>query len=324
MIHGNPINLNVLFQSSSPKLVPGTQSGLSYYSIFFDDDQSALRLKYTTNVYGKQPPSGFPLYIGLHGGGGGSDQPGSNDGSWQDLAKTFYGRNVEKDLGVGVYIAPRGIEDTWDTHFRPQTYWLFHKLLRNLFYKTPSGIDLTGVQLDEGAHTFIDPNRVYLLGFSAGGDGVYCLAALLSDRFAAVNMSAGHPGAAKLRNIANVPICLQVGEGDSNWQHKVATAEVAKKLNGYRERDPQYYGYEIFVHPTNGLEGHPHNPWKDDHLTDRLSPVFSNGSRFQEEPAIDMRNTCAVLWVSQRNNAPSVRNPLPPFIVWDITPTAPE
>ena len=34
----------------------------------------------------------------------------------------------------------------------------------------------------------VDPNRVYLLGYSAGGDGVYQLAPRMADRFAAASM----------------------------------------------------------------------------------------------------------------------------------------
>ena len=146
------------------------------------------------------------------------------------------------------------------------------------------------------------------------------LASLLCDKFAAVNMLAGHPGAAKLRNIANVPICLQVGEGDPNAGHNTATTVVAQKLDGFRERDPQYYAYDIFVHPTRGLGGDPHNVWSKDEISNKLSCVFSYGTKFTEKESIDMKNTCAVIWVSQRNKNSNTRNPLPPFIVWDITP----
>ena len=39
----------------------------------------------------------------------------------------------------------------------------------------------------------VDPNKVYLMGYSAGGDGVYQLAPRMADRFAAAAMMAGHP-----------------------------------------------------------------------------------------------------------------------------------
>jgi predicted peptidase len=57
------------------------------------------------------------------------------------------------------------------------------------------------------AQPLVNPNRVYLTGFYAGGDGVYRLSTGLSDLFAAVNMSADDPGAVQFGNLANVPIC---------------------------------------------------------------------------------------------------------------------
>ena len=51
----------------------------------------------------------------------------------------------------------------------------------------------------------VNPNRVYIMGRSAGGDGIYQVAPRMADRFAAAAMSAGHPNEAShlcLRNIA--------------------------------------------------------------------------------------------------------------------------
>ena len=49
----------------------------------------------------------------------------------------------------------------------------------------------------------VDPNRVYLTGFSAGGDGVYQITARMNDRFAATNMSAGHHNWVNFENLYN-------------------------------------------------------------------------------------------------------------------------
>ena len=72
----------------------------------------------------------------------------------------------------GIYVSVRGVSNTWDLHFQEETYPLLDALITNLTVTDHA-----------------DPNRVYLLGFSAGGDGVYQLAPRLADRFAAVNMS---------------------------------------------------------------------------------------------------------------------------------------
>jgi poly(3-hydroxybutyrate) depolymerase len=44
----------------------------------------------------------------------------------------------------------------------------------------------------------VNPDKVYLLGYPAGGDGVWQLAPRMADRFAAAAMMAGHPNGASL------------------------------------------------------------------------------------------------------------------------------
>ena len=56
----------------------------------------------------------------------------------------------------GVYVACRGITDTWDLHFQADSYPLYDRLIEAMTVLYHA-----------------DPDRVYLLGFSAGGDGVY-------------------------------------------------------------------------------------------------------------------------------------------------------
>ncbi|KAL9066599.1 MAG: hypothetical protein Q9157_007090 [Trypethelium eluteriae] len=214
----------------------------------------------------------------------------------------------------GVYVATRGIADTWDTHFRSQSYTLLQRLIRNLLLQRP--------QLDKFksittvAPNFVDPNRVYILGFSAGGDGVYRLASVLSDRFAAANMSAGHPGKAKLINLANVPICLQMGEGDSAWGRNTSIVTAGKELKRYRHG--KYYINDIFIHFTPVSAGDPHNSWeRTEELTNIEAPVIRDWENFTGAGSVltrEMRNTCAVLWMSEY-----IRNPLPKTVVWDMS-----
>ena len=71
----------------------------------------------------------------------------------------------------------------------------------------------------------VDPNRVYILGFSAGGDGVYQITPRMTDRFAAANMSAGHPNGVKLENLYDMPLQLQVGIEDAAYNRNKVTAE---------------------------------------------------------------------------------------------------
>jgi len=82
------------------------------------------QMRYFVEVIGDKPEAGYPLYIAMHGGGEG-DTPDFNDGQWEDM-KYYY----SDDLECGVYVAVRGVRDTWDTHFNPESYPLYDRLIR--------------------------------------------------------------------------------------------------------------------------------------------------------------------------------------------------
>ena len=68
----------------------------------------------------------------------------------------------------------------------------------------------------------IDTSRVFLTGYSAGGDGIYHLAAMIPDVIAGAAMMAGHPNKADIYNFRNIAFSIQLGEQDhaydrANW-----------------------------------------------------------------------------------------------------------
>ena len=81
-----------------------------------------VTMKYGMQIKGDPDENGYPLYIALHGGGG-SDTPDLNDSQWMQMA-TYYGKNVKQ----GIYINPRGVRDTWDTHANPESFPLYDRL----------------------------------------------------------------------------------------------------------------------------------------------------------------------------------------------------
>ena len=173
----------------------------------------------------------FPLYLALHGGGGAS--PEFNNSQWFAMSEYYANAGI-----TGLYVACRGISDTWDLHFQEDTYPLLDRLIEVmvLLYNA-------------------DPDRVYLLGFSAGGDGVYQLAPRLADRFAAVNMSSGHPNGVSLLNLANCPICLQAGIRDFYSEtalRSVRAAEFDRTLSEYHEKYGFGYPHRVFIHVPAG------------------------------------------------------------------------
>jgi hypothetical protein len=99
----------------------------------------------------------------------------------------------------------------------------------------------------------VDPNRVYLLGYSAGGDGVYQMAPRMADRWAAAAMMAGHPNGVSLLSLRNVPFALQVGANDSAYNRNSVAAKYGDELARLHKDDPG--GYENMVRIHEGL-GH--------------------------------------------------------------------
>ncbi len=164
-------------------------------------------MRYTVEVIGEKPENGYPMYIAMHGGGAGD--PEFNDDQWYQMQEYY-----RDELDCGVYIAVRGVRDTWDTHFNPESYPLYDRLIRYMILTQD-----------------VDPNRVYIEGFSAGGDGVYAIANRMADRFAAANMSSGHPNGISLMNLYNLPIQLQAGEFDDAYDRHHVTAEYGLKLD---------------------------------------------------------------------------------------------
>jgi dienelactone hydrolase len=236
-----------------------------------------LEMKYTLTVKGSKPKEGFPLYIALHGGGGAPKAV--NDGQWQQMG-FYYLQSVK----TGVYVATRGIRDTWNTHFNDESYPLYDTLIRHLI-----------------AEHQVDPNRVYLLGYSAGGDGVYQITPRMADRFAAVNMSAGHHNGVSLINVCNVPFALQMGEKDAAYQRNESAVAYNKIFDDLEKAFPSHYIHTLFLHA-----GKPHN-FLDNHPKGEPQAVIINGQKIT-------KNTNAIDWLSA-----FTRDPYPALVRWDLS-----
>ena len=85
-----------------------------------------VSMKYGMQIKGDPDEQGYPLYIALHGGGA-SDTPEINNQQWTQMA-LYYNKNVKN----GIYINPRGVRDTWDTHGNPESYPLYDRLIENM------------------------------------------------------------------------------------------------------------------------------------------------------------------------------------------------
>ncbi len=240
-------------------------------------------MRYTVQVIGDMPENGYPLYIAMHGGGSG-DTPEVNDEQWDEM-KDYY----SAALDCGVYVAVRGVRDTWDTHFNPESYPLYDRLIRYMILTQN-----------------VNPNRVYLEGFSAGGDGVYAIANRMADRFAAANMSSGHPNGISMVNLYNMPIQLQAGEFDDEYDRNRVTAEYGLKLDTLQA---EYGGYEhrTLIHYDCGHNYEDYEPTHIPVMAD-VAAWLNNGDR----------TTVDVDSFPPDYMDDFIRDPYPTSIIWDL------
>jgi poly(3-hydroxybutyrate) depolymerase len=161
-------------------------------------------MKFEVRVFGDKPKTGRSLFISMHGGGGAPKAV--NDQQWKNQIGLY-------KPAEGVYIAPRAPTDTWNLWHEAHIDDFFDRIIENAI-------------VFEG----VDPNRVYLMGYSAGGDGVYQLAPRMADRFAAASMMAGHPNDAVPENLRNLPFAIHMGENDSAYNRNTIAKEWGDKL----------------------------------------------------------------------------------------------
>jgi poly(3-hydroxybutyrate) depolymerase len=190
-------------------------------------------------TFGKKPEGGWSLWISLHGGGGAPKEV--NDGQYENQKKLY-------TLDEGIYLAPRAPTNTWNLWHEAHIDRLFGRLIEDL-------VVLEGV----------NPDRVYVLGYSAGGDGVYQLAPRMADTWAAAAMMAGHPNGVSLLSLRNVPFALQVGGNDSAYNRNKVGKEYGDQLDKLQEADPKGYTHFVKIHEGKGhwmnLEDKAALPW---------------------------------------------------------------
>jgi len=187
-------------------------------------------MKLAWKVFGEKPSDGRSLYISLHGGGG--VPPEDNDQQWENQQRLYKPEE-------GVYLCPRAITDSWDLHFRPQSDAFYGEIIRMAV-----------------AHLDVNPDKVYLMGYSAGGDGVWRLAPRMADTWAAASMMAGHPGDVSLVSLRNLPFMIWCGALDEAYERNLRCAERISEMDSLQENDPEGY-----VHEGHIVEGKAH--WMD-------------------------------------------------------------
>ena len=198
--------------------------------------QNNQSLRFYDKVYGKADPSGYCLFICLHGGGQGTPQ--MNDDQWRNIIP--FENNGFKQGTIAV--ATRGITNTWNLHFVGESYPAITRLVENYII-----------------FGNVDPNKVYLMGFSAGGDGTYALSERIPYLFAACSPQAGHPNGVSTINLCNLPTYLAAGEKDTSFQRNQICVDYYKKI---LEQNGKYCGNYIAKVEVVAGSGHSFQCWK--------------------------------------------------------------
>ena len=211
-------------------------------------------IKFDIKFFGKKSEQGWSLFFSLHGGGG--EPKSENDRLWI-RHKTLY------ELENGILFTPRSPTNTWNMWHQSHVDTFFNRIIQNMI-----------------AFHDVDPNKIYLMGRSAGGDGVYQLAPRMADRFAAAAMSAGHPNEASPLGLRNLPFTIHVGEHDNLYNRNKIAIDWGDQLKVLHKNDPKGY-----VHFVKIYKGKPH--WMDN------------------------LEASALIWMSD-----FIRNPYPGKIIW--------
>ena len=268
-----------LYQAHKKRL-RGRKSELTSGSITIDGWQMEIAVQ----QIGKPGKNGYPVYINLHGGGTGD----------LDIQKEQFAimRDYPPEgLTSALYIVPRGIIAGGEEHYWPESFKFYDRIIEDaiVFHNA-------------------DPDRIYLMGFSSGGDGVYAVTPLMSDRFAAAEMSAGYPSHFMFENLYNTPFRVRMGELDSAYSRNTTAAKVDGILNSLSARYGGYK-YQTLLYVGNG-----HNDWNE--TSNGRSRVYTGKNVEKwlngQQASVSTVSSRSVDWLKQYT-----RDPLPKRVVWN-------
>ncbi|MES2827016.1 MAG: alpha/beta hydrolase [Bacteroidota bacterium] len=184
-------------------------------------------MKFEYRIIGDAPKDGRSLYISLHGGGN-TSQAG-NDQQWKNQINLYTPKE-------GVYLAPRAPTNTWNLWHEDHIDNMFADLIK-------------AAVLNAG----VNPSKIYLLGYSAGGDGLFQLAPRMADYWAAAAMMAGHPGDASALSLRNLPFAIYMGGADAAYKRNELAGVWKAKLDSLEKTYPGNYIHDVHIY-----DGMPH------------------------------------------------------------------
>ena len=224
-----------LWNSRTEFLKKKRQAEFDGREIVIDD----LKMPFWYKVFGEAPAAGRSLYISMHGGGG---APAAvNDQQYENQKRLYQPEE-------GVYLVPRAATNTWDLWHQSHIDPCFERLITDMIL-----------------YENVNPDRVYIMGYSAGGDGVYQLAPRMADRLAAAAMMAGHPNESRPEGLRNIGFTIHMGANDGAYNRNAKAEEWKTLLDSLQAGDKDGYVHEVTLHADRGhwmnLEDAVAIPW---------------------------------------------------------------
>ena len=173
-----------MIRRSYPGMKPGVHKDLDFPLPAHVSDKP---IKYAIQVPSNYKPNRlWPLVIGLHGGG-------NNTGSGKQHMSVMSGH-----VPGAIVVCPTSVD-----------------LGMNYYWRNPKNEEMLDLLIKKMTTVFpIDPDRIYLSGYSMGGIGTYYLAPRMNDRFAAVSPGGGSWNAVYWPQLTNTPVYVLHGRKD--------------------------------------------------------------------------------------------------------------
>ena len=204
---------------------------------------------YTLKTVGTRPTNGWPLFIAMHGGGNAGKVV--NDQQWGQM-QHYYRDHPE--LGGYQYLALRAPNDTWNGFYDVYVYPMIHNLVQQFLI-----------------YGDIDPNKVFIMGYSHGGYGAFAIGPKEPDLFAAIHSSAGAPTDGETTGVTlrNTIFTNMVGGLDTAYGRLDRDTKFAKEMDTMRGDRTDLYPVAVVVAPNT-----EHSRLKDrDKIVDMYSAI---------------------------------------------------
>jgi transglutaminase-like putative cysteine protease/pimeloyl-ACP methyl ester carboxylesterase len=192
---------------------------------------------YTVKTVGARPSQGWALFIAMHGGGNAPKEV--NDSQWADMRRYY---RDHPEVGGYRYVALRAPNDSWNGFYDNYVYPLVANLIRHFLIFGD-----------------VDPNKVFIMGYSHGGYGAFAIGPKIPDRFAAIHASAAAPtdGETTAKTLRNTVFTFMVGGKDTQYGRLDRCVQFDKEVRQLRGGNLEIYPVTFQLIEGNGHTGLP-------------------------------------------------------------------